>query len=167
MPLIPDKAAFQNSLASLPLVTYQPGETVIVAGSKTERLLILKKGTVAIVKEDTEIAKVAEPGAVFGELSILLDQPHTADVRALETSQFHVADATALLKQNPVAVLYVASVLAHRLDSANHALIQLKHQLQTGEPHSVVAKTVSKIEGLLAVSGASLVYAGYPFDPFK
>jgi len=25
MPLIPDKAAFQNSLAGLPLVTYQPG----------------------------------------------------------------------------------------------------------------------------------------------
>ena len=167
MAVIPDKTAFQNSLASLPVVTYQPGETVIADGSKTGRLLILKKGTVAIVKEDTEIAKVAEPGAVFGELSILLDQPHTADVRALETSQFHVANATALLEQNPVAVLYVAAVLAHRLDSANHALIQLKHQLQTGEPHSVVAKTVSKIEGLLAVSGASLVYAGYPFDPFK
>jgi CRP-like cAMP-binding protein len=167
MAVILDKTAFQNSLASLPVVTYQPGETVIADGSKTGRLLILKKGTVAIVKEDTEIAKVAEPGAVFGELSILLDQPHTADVRALETSQFHVANATALLEQNPVAVLYVASVLAHRLDSANHALIQLKHQLQTGEPHSVVAKTVSKIEGLLAVSGASLVYAGYPFDPFK
>ena len=167
MAVIPDKTAFQNSLASLPVVTYQPGETVIADGSKTGRLLILKKGTVAIVKEDTEIAKIAEPSAVFGELSILLDQPHTADVRALETSQFHVANATALLEQNPVAVLYVASVLAHRLDSANHALIQLKHQLQTGEPHSVVAKTVSKIEGLLAVSGASLVYAGYPFDPFK
>jgi len=167
MAVIPDKTAFQTSLASLPVVTYQPGETVIADGSKTGRLLILKKGTVAIVKEDTEIAKVAEPGAVFGELSILLDQPHTADVRALETSQFHVANATALLEQNPVAVLYVAAVLAHRLDSANHALIQLKHQLQTGEPHSVVAKTVSKIEGLLAVSGASLVYAGYPFDPFK
>ena len=167
MAVIPDKTAFQTSLASLPVVTYQPGETVIADGSKTGRLLILKKGTVAIVKEDTEIAKVAEPGAVFGELSVLLDQPHTADVRALETSQFHVANATALLEQNPVAVLYVAAVLAHRLDSANHALIQLKHQLQTGEPHSVVAKTVSKIEGLLAVSGASLVYAGYPFDPFK
>jgi signal-transduction protein with cAMP-binding, CBS, and nucleotidyltransferase domain len=68
MPLIPDKAAFQNSLASLPLVTYQPGETVIVAGSKTERLLILKTGAVAVVKDDTEIAQVAEPGAVFGPL---------------------------------------------------------------------------------------------------
>jgi len=42
------------------------------------------------VKEDTEIAQVVEPGAVFGELSILLDQPHTADVRALETSQFQM-----------------------------------------------------------------------------
>ena len=165
MSLIPDQAAFQNSLASLPLVTYQPGETVIADGSRTGRLLILKKGTVAIVKEDTEIAKVAEPGAVFGELSLLLDQPHTADVRALERSQFHVANATTLLDKNPVAVLYVAAVLARRLDGANHALIQLKSQLQTGEPHKVVAKTVSKIEGLLAISGASLVYAGYPYDP--
>jgi len=91
--LIPDKDTFKNSLATLPLVTYQPGETVIADGSRTGRLLILGKGTVAIVKEDTEIAKVAEPGAVFGELSVLLDQPHTADVRALETSQFYIADA--------------------------------------------------------------------------
>src|SRR6516225_10041669 len=118
MPLIPDKAAFQNSLANLPLVTYQPGETVIVDGSKTGRLLILRKGNVAILKENMEIARVAEPGAVFGELSILLDQPHTADVRALETSQFHVANATTLLAQNPIAVLYVATRLAHRLDGA-------------------------------------------------
>ena len=41
-----------------------------------------------------------------------------------------------------------------------------KDQLLTGEPHNVVAKTVSKIEGLLGVSGASLAYAGYPYDPF-
>jgi len=117
------------------------------------------------VKEDTEIARVAEPGAVFGELSVLLDQPHTADVRALETSQFHIANAATLLAQNPTAMLYVATVLAQRLNGANHALIQLKTQLQAGEPHSVVAKTVSNMQGLLGASGANLVYAGYPFDP--
>jgi CRP/FNR family cyclic AMP-dependent transcriptional regulator len=167
MPLFPDKTTFQNSLTSLPLVTYQPGETVIADGSRTGLLLILRKGNVAILKEDTEIARVAEPGAVFGELSILLDRPHTADVCALETSQFHVANAETLFAENPMAALYVAAVLAHRLDSANHALIQLKSQLQTGQPHSVVAKTVSKMEELLAVSGASLVYAGYPYDPFS
>jgi CRP-like cAMP-binding protein len=140
---------------------------VIVDGSKTGRLLILKKGTVTIEKEGTEIAKVTGPGAVFGELSLLLDQPHAANVVASETSQFRVANATALLAQNPIAVLYIAKMLAHRLDAANHALIQLKNHLQTGEPNNVVAKTVSKLAGLLAVSGASLVYAGYPDDPFK
>jgi CRP-like cAMP-binding protein len=164
MSLIPDKATIQSSLATLPVVTFQAGETVIADGSRTGRLLILRKGTVAIVKGDTEIAKVAEPGAMFGELSVLLDQPHTADVRALETSQFHVANATTLLTQNPIAVLYVATMLARRLDGANHALLQLRHQLLTGESQSEVAKTVSKMEGLL-VASASLVYAGYPHDP--
>jgi CRP-like cAMP-binding protein len=158
MSLIADKTLFQNSFATLPLSTYQAGETVIADGSTTGRLLILKKGTVAIVKEGTEIA-------VFGELSVLLDQPHAADVRALDTSQFHVADATALLTQNPIAVLYVATMLAQRLNAANHALIQLKHQLLAGEPQSVVAKTVSEMEGLL-ITNASLVYAGYPHDPY-
>src|SRR5262249_25674899 len=63
----------QYSIADLPLVTYQAGETVIPYGSRTARLLILKKGVVAIIKEDIQIAKVTEPGAVFGELSALLD----------------------------------------------------------------------------------------------
>src|SRR5215216_6066027 len=84
MPLMPDGTAFQKTLTTLPLATYERGEIVIAAGSKTGRLLILRKGAVAIVKEETEIAKVTDPGAVFGELSVLLDQPHTADVRALE-----------------------------------------------------------------------------------
>jgi hypothetical protein len=60
----------------------------------------------------------------------LLDQPHTADVRALETSQFHIGDATAFLTQNPLAVPYIATMLAHRLDGANRALIQQSIKLR-------------------------------------
>jgi CRP/FNR family cyclic AMP-dependent transcriptional regulator len=55
-------------------------------------------------KNGVEIATVTEPGAVFGELSVLLDQPHTADVRALEASQFYVADAATLLRIDPIAL---------------------------------------------------------------
>ena len=68
----------QERLAALPLATYRAGETVLAEGTKTGRLWILKSGAVSVVKGDTEIAKVAEPGAVFGELSALLDRPHTA-----------------------------------------------------------------------------------------
>jgi hypothetical protein len=32
---------------------------------------------------------VNAPGSVFGELAVLLDQPHTADVRTLEQSEFY------------------------------------------------------------------------------
>jgi hypothetical protein len=60
---------------------------------------------------------VTEPDAVFGELSVLLDQPHTADVRAQEASEFHVADAGTLLRVEPFALFYVATVLAQRLDT--------------------------------------------------
>jgi CRP/FNR family transcriptional regulator, cyclic AMP receptor protein len=164
-PLI-DMAVFQRKLATLPLVTYRAGETVLSAASKTGRLLILKEGAVAVVKEGVEIARVAEPGAVFGELSVLLNQPHTADVRALEASQFHVADAAAMLRVDPIALLYVATVLAQRLDSANRGLLELKRQVQAGEPRSVIGRTVEKIEGVLGATGANLMYAGYPYDPF-
>ena len=160
MTLVPDIAALQKSLAALPIAAYQPGETVLTAGSKTGLLLMLKKGAVAIVKGGIEMAKVTEPGAVFGELSALLDQPHTADVRALETTEFYVANANALLVRNPVALLYVAAVLARRLDAANRTLIELKSQIQVGRPRSAIEKTVEKMEGLLGSSGASLTDAG-------
>ena len=103
---------------------------------------------------------------MFGELSALLHQPHTADVRALEASQFHVAEAAALLGGDRSALLYIAAVLARRLDSANEALIELKSQVRAGQPHSEIDKTIEKIEGLLGSDGASLVYAGYPYDPY-
>jgi CRP/FNR family transcriptional regulator, cyclic AMP receptor protein len=73
MPLIPNIAVFQRKLAGFPIATYRAGQTVLTAASTTGRLLILKKGAVAVLREGVEIATVTEPGAVFGELSVLLD----------------------------------------------------------------------------------------------
>jgi CRP/FNR family transcriptional regulator, cyclic AMP receptor protein len=85
-------------------------------------------------------------------------------VRALETSEFHVANADALLAHDPITLLYVAAVLARRLDGANQALIELKRQVQAGQPGSVVGKTIEKMEGLLGASGATLTYPGSPYS---
>jgi hypothetical protein len=76
----------------------------------------------------------------------------------LETSRFLVADAATLLAHDPIAALYVATVLARRLDGANRVFVQLKSQLEAGQSRSVVAKTVEKMEELLGVSDASLVH---------
>ena len=133
MPLTSDTAAFQRKLGDLPIVTYQAGETVLTAASTTGRLLILKSGAVAVVREGVEIGKVAEHGAVFGELSVLLGRPHTADVIAVETSEFYVANAATLFMKDPAVLIYIAEILARRLDRANQALIELEQQLQDDE----------------------------------
>ena len=140
---IHDPEAWQKSLAALPLESFGAGETVFAEGTKTGRLLILKSGAVSVVKNGTEIAEVAEPGAVFGELSALLDQPHGADVRTLAKSEFHVADA-ALLMQDPAALLYVTMILARRVDGANHAFLELKSQIEAGEPPGLLEQTIDR-----------------------
>jgi CRP-like cAMP-binding protein len=153
-----DTAVFRKSIAALPLKIYQAGETVLTAGYTTGQLLILRKGVVAVAKEGVEIARVTEPGAVFGEISALLDQPHSADVCALTSSQFHVADAAALL-QDPAMLLYVASILARRLDGANRAVVELMTQVDY--PRKMIEKTAQKIRGLLGSSGVHLPYLPY------
>jgi CRP/FNR family transcriptional regulator, cyclic AMP receptor protein len=145
---------FQKRLAALPLATYQAGQTVFAPGSKTGLLLILKNGAVAIIKEAVEIAKVVERGSVFGEMSALLGEPHTAEVRAVENSQFHVADA-AMVMQDPISLHYIAILLARRLEVTNEALYELKSQLKDGHPAEAVSKTLREIEELLNAGGAT------------
>ncbi len=160
MPQFHDTETWQTRLAALPLTSYGAGETVFTEGSRTGQLLILKSGVVSVVKRGIEIATVAEPGVIFGEMSALLDQPHSADVRTVEASEFHVADAAALLGEDPVALLYVATVLARRLDYTNQALLELKSQLQAGESPGLIDQTIDRIEGLLSAIGAGYIRAG-------
>jgi CRP/FNR family cyclic AMP-dependent transcriptional regulator len=149
-------AAWQEILAALPGTTFDAGETVVREGTKSGRLLILKNGAVSVVKNGIEIAAVTQPGAVFGELSVLLDEPHTADVRTIEPSEFLVADANILLTREPSALLYVATLLARRLDLANRGLIEIKSELAAGAPPNLIRSTIGKIESLI-----SFISAGY------
>ena len=136
---------------------------VLTAGSKTGQLLVLRKGAVEILRDGIRIARVADSGAIIGEIGALLDKPHTADVRALEESEFSVADAPALLAGSPITLLYVAAMLAGRLDGANTALLAVKRRLRAIPSHNDVAKSVATLEELLS---GNFVYSGYPYNQF-
>ena len=151
--LIPDVATFERRLAGLPVVKHGAREVVLTAGSKTSELLFLRSGTVEVVKDGVQIASVNAPGSVFGELAVILDQPYTADVRTLEQAEFYVADAPAILASDQTVALYVAAILARRLDAATRWLVAVKRQLQTGEPPSDIGKAIERVEELLSYGG--------------
>jgi CRP-like cAMP-binding protein len=164
MALISDLTAFKKSLDSLPVSTFEPGEAVLTAGSTTGHLFILRQGVVEVVRDGQQIATVSEPGAIFGELSIILDKPHTADVRAVERSEFHVARASSLLIENVAALVYVSAILARRLDTANEVIVEAKRELESGKRPGVVSKALDKLEKLLSPAGANT--ADFPYYPY-
>ena len=110
--------------------------------------MVLTKGAVEILRDGIQLARVSDEGAVFGELAALLNKPHTADVRALVQCEFSVADAATLLNDSPTTLLYVAALLARRLDSANTALLEVKRQLRAGRSHIEIAASVADVEEL-------------------
>ena len=79
-------------VAGFPLCHFAPDEAVLSQATATGRLLFLRSGVVDVVVEDVFIARVADPGAVFGEISFLLDQPHSALVVAAEPCSFHLLE---------------------------------------------------------------------------
>src|SRR5216684_4442147 len=62
------------------------GTLIIHEGGTSGHLYVLIEGRLEVIKGDTVVAIITEPGAVLGEMSVLLDQPHTATVRAASGS---------------------------------------------------------------------------------
>jgi CRP/FNR family transcriptional regulator, cyclic AMP receptor protein len=146
MPPLLDAPAVLRKLSSLPVETYGEGELVLAGGSATGKLLIMTEGAVEVVRSGVRLAEIAEPGAVFGDLAVLLDQPHSADVRTLRPSTFHVADGRAILRVDPVVALYVAVILAQRLETVDVLLVEARRRLaRAAQPGRVLRETLDDI----------------------
>jgi CRP-like cAMP-binding protein len=105
------------------------GTLVIREGETTGHLFVLIEGHLEVVKGDTVVASVTEPGAILGEMSVLLHQPHTATVRAGADSEiYEFTDAASFLRAQPAVALLIARMLAQRLYVATSYLADIKRQ---------------------------------------
>jgi CRP/FNR family cyclic AMP-dependent transcriptional regulator len=105
------------------------GTLILHEGSTTGHLFVLIEGKLEVVKGDTVVASIVEPGAVVGEMSVLLDQPHTATVRAASNSTiYEFSDAGSFLRDQPAVALLIARLLAQRLNVAPTYLADVMHQ---------------------------------------
>lgn len=119
-----------------PTEEYGPGATLIEEGHWSGRLFVLVDGEVEVVRGGTTVAAITDPGAVFGEMSVLLETPHTATVRARTKVTVRAPDdATLFLRQHPEIAFYLARLLAQRLNAATTYLVDVKRQYEGHGDH--------------------------------
>ncbi len=119
-----------------PEVRLADGDVLIEEGSTPDRLYVLVSGEVVVEHDGVAFARVDTPGAVFGEMSAVLDRPATATVRAAgEVAVRAVADPVGFLSDAPGAALAVLRTTASRLDGLTQYLVDVKRQFADSAGH--------------------------------
>jgi CRP/FNR family cyclic AMP-dependent transcriptional regulator len=122
--------------SEFPDVELAPGEVILTEGEKTGHLYVMSEGAIEVFRDDVTIALVTEPGSIFGEMSLLLDIPHTASVRAVGPAKVRVIDnAMEYLAAHPAMMVPIAQLLARRLQSSTTYLVDIKRQFQHHSDH--------------------------------
>jgi CRP-like cAMP-binding protein len=112
--------------AAHPSRTLAAGEILIGQGFEGGDLFILESGQLAVERDGVRIASVATPGALIGEMSVVLGTLNTATVQAEKPSTVRVIrNAQQYLKTDPELTFRIAWLMANRLDATSAYLVQL------------------------------------------
>ena len=143
--------------SDLPEVVYPDGAVLFIEGRRHGEIVILVEGQVRITKAGVDIGLVSEPGAVLGEVGVLLDVPATATATAVGRCVCRrAADPYAFLHDKPAFTLAMAVTLARRLDLVTGFLADLQNQYaDRSDSLGVVAE----------VLGALSQHRGEPIEP--
>lgn len=139
-------SAFLDLVREHAVVAFEPGAIIIEQSQQTGKLLVLLEGEVEVLRDGVRVGKASEPGACFGEMSVLLGRPHTASVRAVRPSRLSIIeDPQAFLAAHPAAALHLAELLARRLDALNKYLIDVKRQYEGHDHLSMVDEVLETL----------------------
>lgn len=104
---------------------YAPGDVIVREGETGEGLYIVRRGTVKLHRTTRDgkeqVVAFLRYGDVFGEPSLLLDEPLGVSAEAVEPVTICLIaknDFTALLRANPDLSLAFARILARRVEAA-------------------------------------------------
>jgi CRP-like cAMP-binding protein len=127
-------------------VEYWPkGALLLEQGAVGPRMMVILKGSVEVLRLDPRgvqrsIAKLSD-GEILGELSLLLDMPRTASVRALSEVRVFAMDRAAFNRMadegDPAALRFglgLSRVLAARLVRLNDTVLELLMAAQGADP---------------------------------
>lgn len=130
----------------LPEVEFAPGEAVVSEGGPSGGIWVLVSGALEVRKGDVPVNTISHPGALVGEMSVLLGTEHGATVEAREPSRLRfAADGHALLASDAAITKLVAVGLAERLNFVTSYLADLKDQYGDSPGLSMVSDVLSEL----------------------
>jgi CRP-like cAMP-binding protein len=148
--------------AHLPEIELGPGEAVVREGGAAGSVWVLISGALQVFKGEIAVTSITQPGAVVGEMSVLLGTEHGATVVATEPSRLRfAADGRTQLLGDPEVTKLIAIGLAERLNFVTSYLADLKYQYGD-EPGLAM---VSEVLGQLAQRQAPAARPGSVRDP--
>ena len=124
-------ASILDSCAGARRQEFAAGTILLSEGETSGRLYVLAEGTVEVLRGDTQVAIIRGAGSIFGEMSVLLNRPHTATARAASpVGAFVFEDAESFLKSHPEIAFFLGRLLAERLNAATTYLVDHKRQFE-------------------------------------
>ncbi|MBF0274890.1 MAG: type IV-A pilus assembly ATPase PilB [Nitrospinae bacterium] len=76
------KEALPSYLLNPDELVFEDGDIIIAEGNTDNNFYRLEQGSLAIYKDEVELAVISQPGEYFGEVAALMNQPRNATVKA-------------------------------------------------------------------------------------
>ncbi len=115
------------------LYKFDENEQIIRDGTSGSKMIyVLEAGIVGVYKQGLLVAKISKSGSIFGEMSVLLNTPRTADVIALrESTVMEIPfEIDHLFAKHPDISMKIARILALRLQEITMSYQNLHTKLE-------------------------------------
>jgi CRP-like cAMP-binding protein len=129
----------------LPEVDVDSGHEILREGEQTGAVWILVSGELRVRRGTTVVEWIDQPGAVVGEMAVLLGTAATASVEASEPSRLRYAANGEEFLADPTVTHVVAVGLAERLNLVTTYLADLQDQYGDAPEMDMVREILKRL----------------------
>jgi CRP/FNR family cyclic AMP-dependent transcriptional regulator len=118
-------------------------------GVRSGTLFVLVSGVLEVQRHGRAVVQIAAPGAIVGELGLLLDSPASADVVAIgPVTVRRIDDAARFFAGSPEFARHLATMLARRLWQISTYLSDIQEQFaDRGEVLGLMPQVLQELVG--------------------
>jgi len=117
------------------IIDYPAGSTLVREGDEYGKIFVLLEGKCTVYTHGVEISSFDEKGACFGEMSMILNVPRTATVKAATDVKVYELemDLNTMLEKYPAMTKIILKTLATRVATQTENIFSLFAKMDLDE----------------------------------